>query len=84
MDSQVNSSDFVCNFSVMCSFPCKCWITLTFLINLQTYKKSGAAYCQLFCSKSLYFTECAIKIVQVTTKTSFITEFLENILLIFY
>jgi hypothetical protein len=31
-----------------------------------------AAYRQLFCSKLLYSTECAIKMIQVITNTSFI------------
>jgi hypothetical protein len=75
-NSYVNSSDFVSNLSVMCSFPCACWITLMFLINLQeeTWKGCGrrAAYRQLFCSKSFYSTGCVIERIQVITKTSFI------------
>jgi hypothetical protein len=75
-NSYVNSSDFVSNLSVMCSFPCACWITLMFLINLQeeTWKGRGrrAAYRLLFCSKSFYSTECAIERIQVIINTSFI------------
>jgi hypothetical protein len=74
MNSLVNSSDFVSNLSVMCSIQCICWITLMFLINSQeeTWKGRGrrAAYGQLFCSKLLYSTECAIEMIQVITNTS--------------
>jgi hypothetical protein len=58
-----------------CSIPCICWIALMCLINLQEETwKSGAAYrSSTILFKTIYSTECAIEMIQVTTSNTLLT-----------
>jgi hypothetical protein len=77
LNSSVNSSDFVCNFTVMCFIPCLCRITLMLLTNLQ--EETGGILLSTILFKIIVFYWMCHRNDKVTTNTSFITVLLKHI-----
>ncbi len=84
LNSSVNSSDFVCNFMVMCSIN-RTRNSVSMSDNLNASHQLTGGNVPLhptvnnFVQNHLYSTECAIEMIQVTTNTSFITVLLIHV-----